>query len=467
MQNQLDAVLAHIDADIDASLDRLFDLLRIPSISTDPAHADDCRRAADWLVKEVEAIGFAAELIDTPEAPEGQPMLVARQQGGAGRKVLFYGHYDVQPVDPLELWDNPPFEPRVETAPDGAKVIRARGAADDKGQLFTFVEACRAWKAVTGGLPVEVALLFEGEEESGSPSMNPFLARHGGKLDADIALVCDTSMWDASTPAVTTALRGLVGEEITIHAANRDLHSGHYGSAARNPIAVLTRILADLRDENGGVALPGFYDGVAETPAAVKQSWERLGFDEKAFLGEIGLAEPAGERDRSVLEQVWARPTAEINGIHGGYTGEGFKTVIPAIAQAKVSFRLVPGQDPEKIRAAFRAHVEARLPADCSVTFSPHGGGPGHSLNAEGPAAQATARALADEWGKPAALIAMGGSIPIVGALKSKLDMDALLVGFGLDSDNIHSPNEQYRFESFHRGARSWARILAALAQPD
>lgn len=463
----LNSVLENIDANLDPALERLFDLLRIRSISTDPAYREHCSQAADWLVRDLESIGFSAKSVKTP----GHPMVVAHHHEASGAPtVLFYGHYDVQPVDPLDLWEHPPFEPRIVTTAKkggkaGTKQIVARGAADDKGQLMTFVEACRAWKKETGGLPLNVTILFEGEEESGSPSLVPFLREFREELKADLALVCDTGMWDRRTPAIATALRGLVGEEVTIHAADRDLHSGMYGSAARNPIHLLADILAKLRDRNGKVTLPGFYDGVPAVPKKILKQWESLGFSEKAFLGEIGLKIPAGEKGKSVLEMIWSRPTCEVNGIYGGYTGEGFKTVIPAEASAKVSFRLVGTQDPAKIRKSFRKFVQNQLPADCKATFKEEGGSGAIQLDYSMPELQTAAKTLKEEWGRDCALIAMGGSIPVVGQFQKILKMESLLIGFGQDDDRIHSPNEKYELTSFHKGTRSWARILQALAE--
>jgi acetylornithine deacetylase/succinyl-diaminopimelate desuccinylase-like protein len=371
----------------------------------------------------------------------------------------------VQPVDPLELWEAPPFEPRIVKRADGTDVIAARGAADDKGQLMTFVEAVRAWKAVAGKLPARVTLLLEGEEESGSPNLAPFLAANSGELTADLALVCDTDMWRRGYPAITVSLRGLVGEEVIVTCANRDLHSGMYGGAARNPLHVLADLLAALHDASGRVTLPGFYDGVSELPADVKRQWDGLGFDPKAFLGEVGLSVPAGEANRSVLEQIWSRPTCEVNGIVGGYTGAGFKTVIPSKASAKVSFRLVGDQNPQKIVESFRAFVRARVPADCTVDFLAHGRSPGLRLPFDGPWLQRAREALADEWGKDPALLGGGGSIPVVGDFRSILGMNTLMIGFSLDDDRVHSPNEKYDLASFRGGIRSWARVIAALAE--
>jgi len=456
-----DAVLNRIDADLDKSLERLFAFLRIPSISTDPAYKDHCRLAADHIAADLASIGFTTSVRPTA----GHPVVIGDAGNAAGPHVLFYGHYDVQPVDPLDLWETPPFEPRLAKLAGGRKIIVARGACDDKGQVMTFVEACRAFKAVTGALPLGIKIVIEGEEECGSKSLPAVVEASAAELKADLALVCDTNMWDAGTPAITTSLRGLVYEEVTIHAADRDLHSGLFGGAAQNPIRVLTRILAAIHDDNGRITIPGFYDGVHELPTDIRRQWEALGLEPESFLGQVGLKIPAGEKDRLLIEQLSSRPTCDVNGIVGGYTGEGSKTVIPAQASAKVSFRLVGDQDPERIRDAFRAFVRARLPADCRAEFISHAAAPAIALDWGMPALGAARRALAEEWGKDAALIGSGASIPIVADFKRMLGMDTLLIGFGLDDDRIHSPNEKYDLASFHHGIRSWARILAALAE--
>ena len=462
--SDLDRVLARIDADLEQSLDRLFDFLRIRSISTDPAYKDDCRTAAVHLAGSLRDVGFASEVRPTA----GHPVVLAKSDAagnGSARRVLFYGHYDVQPVDPLDLWEAPPFEPRIATLPDGRKVIRARGAADDKGQVMTFVEACRAWKTVTGALPLAITLLIEGEEECGSKNLPPFVTAAKDELKADVALVCDTGMWDARTPAITTALRGLVYDEVTIKAADRDLHSGLFGGAAQNPIRVLAKIIAAIHDHDGRITIPGFYDGVKELPDAVKKEWQDLGLTPEKFLGQVGLGVPAGEKGRLVIEQISSRPTCDVNGIWGGYTGPGAKTVVPAEASAKISFRLVRDQKPAKIREAFHAFVRSRLPADCKVEFvGRDAGAPAVALDWGMPQLAAARAALTQEWGREALLIGSGGSIPVVGDFKRLLGIDTLLIGFGLDDDRIHSPNEKYDLVSFHKGTRSWARILAALA---
>lgn len=459
---KLDAVLAHVDAELDASLERLYALLAIPSISTDPAYKAECQRAADWIATELNGIGFDAKA----HATAGHPVVWAKGPAQDGAHVLFYAHYDVQPVDPIELWHSDPFAPKLTTDGKGRKIIVARGASDDKGQMMTFVEACRAWQAVAGTLPVQVSLMLEGEEESGGKNLPLFMEAHKAELgDADIALVCDTDMWDRQTPSITTMLRGMVGEEIEITCANKDLHSGMFGSAARNPNQLLAEIIASLRAPDGRVTLPGFYDDVAEISPQIKAQWDGLGFDEAAYLGEAGLSVPAGEADRSVLEMLWARPTCEINGITGGYTGDGFKTVIPAKASAKISFRLVSGMEPDKVRAAFRSHVQAMIPTDCSVSFTSHGGAPAITVPSDGVQLRQALGALGAEWGRPAVITGSGGSIPVAGDFKRILGLDTLLIGFAQIDDAIHSPNEKYDLDSYHRGIRSWVRILAALAE--
>jgi acetylornithine deacetylase/succinyl-diaminopimelate desuccinylase-like protein len=460
----LETVLNAADQNLDASLDRLFELLRIPSISTDPVYKPDCVKAADWVVAELKALGFTAEARPT----RGMPMVVAhytpKNVTAKTPHILFYGHYDVQPVDPLNLWHKPPFEPSRETGKDGVERLYGRGTADDKGQFMTFVEAARAWIKTTGDLPLKATFFIEGEEESGSPSLLPFLQAHKSELSCDAAFVCDTNMWDSKTPAITTRLRGLVHEEITITGPRIDLHSGMYGGPAMNPIRVLTKLLASLHDKNGKVTIPGFYDGVSPLPKATKTQWQSLKFSEKKFLGDVGLKQAAGEKGKSALEQIWARPTAEVNGIWGGYTGAGTKTVLPSKAHAKLTFRLVGQQNPAKILKAFQAFAKTQIPKDCKLEFSGHGGGsPASEISESNAFITKSAAALKAEFKRDAVLMGSGGSIPIVRSFKDILGMDSVLVGFGLNDDAIHSPNEKYNLSSFHRGIRSWVRIMAAL----
>ncbi|HSI42420.1 MAG TPA: M20/M25/M40 family metallo-hydrolase [Xanthobacteraceae bacterium] len=456
----LDRVLAAVDADLDASLERLFAFLRIPSISTDRAYAGECRRAGQWLADNLAGLGLAAALHDTP----GHPIVTARTDLSAGTRVLFYGHYDVQPVDPLALWDSPPFEPTLVEGPEGKRIV-ARGSSDDKGQVMTFVEACRAYLKVTGTLPVDVTVMVEGEEECGSGNLPPFLSANRTALAADLALVCDTGMWDSRTPAIILSLRGLMHDEIVVRCADRDLHSGYYGGAAANPLHVLSKIIAAVHGPDGRIAIPGFYDGVVEPPDHVRAGWAKLDLTAETFLGPIGLADPIGERDRLLVEMISSRPTFEVNGLWGGYIGEGSKTVIPSIATAKISCRLVADQDPVQVRDAVRAFVRAQLPADCSVEFRGGEGSPAVAVAHDNPGLVRAAQALADEWGRAPVTVGAGGSIPIVGHFRKTLGQDTLMVGFALDDDRIHSPNEKYDLVSFHKGIRSWVRILAALGE--
>ena len=463
---QLDEVLKSAEMGFDASLMRLFEILRMPSISTDPAYQQDCQKAADWLARELSDMGFEA----TARPTGGHPMIVAHYKSKFATPktphALFYGHYDVQPVDPVDLWHTKPFEPTLIKDKDGVERIYGRGTADDKGQLMTFVEAARAWITTTGSLPINATFLIEGEEESSSPSLIPFLRANKKELSCDIAFVCDTSMWDEKTPAITTRLRGLVHEEVTITSPSIDLHSGMYGGAAMNPMRALSKLIAALHDKNGRVTIPKFYDGVSELPKAVQKQWASLKFSERKFLGAVGLKTPAGEKGRSVIELIWSRPTAEVNGMWGGYTGVGGKTVIPSKAHAKFTFRLVGKQNPKKILAAFQSFAKRQMPKDAAISFSGSGGGnPASEISENNIYIKKSATALKEEFKKEAVLMGSGGSIPIVKSFKEILGMDSVLVGFGLSDDAIHSPNEKYNVSSFQRGIRSWVRIMGSLGE--
>ncbi|MBS0561687.1 MAG: M20/M25/M40 family metallo-hydrolase, partial [Proteobacteria bacterium] len=368
------AVLARIDATLDDARDRLFDLLRIPCISTDPAHAADMQRAAEWLRGDLAGLGMTAEIMPT----KGHPVVLAHHPGPPGStapRILFYGHYDVQPADPLDLWHSPPFDPQLVDGPRGKRIV-ARGAVDDKGQAMMFVEALRAWKDVGGGIPVPVTILLEGEEEVGSPNLEPFLAANKERLAADFALISDTNMWDIDTPGLSTRLRGMCNCELVLTGPKMDLHSGLFGGSALNPVNVLARILGELHDKDGRIQVPGFYDMVKPVSPEQRAEWQALGFDEAASLAGIGLTTPGGERGLPALERIWARPTADINGMWGGYTGPGSKTIIPSQAAAKVSFRLVPDQDPHAVFEGFQRFVRERLPEGMRVSFNRFGMSP-------------------------------------------------------------------------------------------
>lgn len=458
MSDTLAPVLDRLRSTHQDAVGRLCDFLRIPSISADPKFKAQTADAARWCVEQLRSAGLNAESMPT----QGHPMVVAEHAGPPGwdgPRILYYGHYDVQPPDPLGLWTSPPFEPTIVDGPRGKRVV-ARGAVDDKGQVMTFIEAFRAWRDVHGTLPCPVTVLLEGEEESGSASLEPFLKAHAKRLAADVCVVSDTGMWDIETPAVTTMLRGLVYVEITVHGPSRDLHSGMYGGAVPNPCNVLSSIVAQLHDARRVVQIPGFYDDVREIAPGVKAQWDALGFAEGEFLGDIGLREGFGEAGRSTLERTWSRPTCDVNGIHGGYTGAGAKTVIASHATAKLSCRLVADQDPARVLAGIRAFVEARLPAGCRYELAEFGAAPAFRVGDDSPFLGATGRALKRVFGRDAAFIGSGGSIPAVGAIRQHTGADALLVGFGLDDDCVHSPNEKFELACLLNGALSHAAML-------
>jgi acetylornithine deacetylase/succinyl-diaminopimelate desuccinylase-like protein len=455
------AVLAQVDKDLEQACGRLFDLLRIPSISTQPEYGTDMLRAADWLREQLAGLGFAVAVKPTA----GHPAVLGHHPGPAGTKaprVLFYGHYDVQPPDPLALWQSPPFEPQLVDGPHGKRIV-ARGAVDDKGQSMMFIEALRAWHTAGGGVPAPVTVLLEGEEEIGSPNLEPLLVANKDALAADFALISDTNMWDIDTPGITTRLRGMCICEITVNGPARDLHSGLFGGSAINPINVLARIIGDLHDDQGRIQIPGFYDAVKPVSPEQQAEWQSLGFDEAAFLRAVGLSAAGGERGVMALQRIWARPTADINGIQGGYQGPGGKTIIPSMASAKVSFRLVPDQDPLAVFAAFEKFVDARLPSGATASIKKFGTSPGIEIATDTSWVQAARAALLAEYGRPAAMIGSGGSVPVVEQIKRTLGIDTLMIGFGLDDDQIHSPNEKFELRCFHKGTRSHARLLGAL----
>lgn len=460
-QSPIDAVLGRISASRSASVQRLADLVRIPSVSADPARRPDVRRAAEWVCAELAALGFAATIRPTAR----HPVVVGHHRGPGpdATRVLLYSHYDVQPPDPVELWTTAPFEPLVRPGPHGEQLV-GRGASDNKGQLISWLDALRAILAQTGTLPVAVTVMCEGEEEIGSPNLRTFLETNKADLGADVALLNDASMWAIDRPALVTRLRGMLYTQLDIAGAAQDLHSGLYGGLAVNPLTLLSEILADLHDDERRVAIPGFYDDVAELDARDSALWRDLAFDAGRYLGDVGLAHPLGEANRTALERLWSRPTAEVNGIWGGYAGEGSKTVIPAEAHAKVSFRLVPGQDPQRLAQLFERFVAARLPPDAKATVTTISASRATMIPTQSVYVERAMAALADEFGTPTAIVGTGGTLPVVNAIKDVLGIDSLLYGWAQNDDNPHSPNEKFELVALEKGSRAHARILYALA---
>ena len=432
--------------------DELYDFLRIPSVSARSEHDADTARAAEWLRASLERIGLTAEVIPTA----GHPIVLGEwRTGGAGAPtVLVYGHYDVQPAEPLELWDSPPFEPTVR---DGK--LFARGSVDDKGQLFLHVKALEAHLATRGSLPCNVIVLAEGEEEVGSVNLERFIRDHAERLKCDAIVISDSAMFAPGLPSILSSLRGMAYFQIDVQGPAGDLHSGSYGGAVVNPAMALARILATMHDEHGKVAIPGFYDAVRAWPDSVRTQMRGLPFDEEHFRAETGAPALGGEAGYSVLERLWTRPTCEVNGLLSGYTGEGAKTVLPAKAMAKVSCRLVPDQDPLEIERLMKAHVDRVAPKGVTVRVQHlHGGRPWRGELA-GPLFEAAKRALAAAYGRDPVVVGEGGSIPVVGDFERILGVPVLLVGFGLPGENAHAPNEWMSVENFETGMRAIARL--------
>lgn len=445
---------AFVQQNRDRFLEELKTFLRIPSISTLPEHAGDIQRAAEFVAAALREIGMEnVEIIPTSR----HPLVYADWLHAPGKPtVLCYGHYDVQPADPLELWDSPPFEPTLR----GGNLY-GRGTADDKGQMYMHIKALEALRAVNGSFPVNVKFLVEGEEEVGGASIAKYVPANREKLKADVALVSDTAMYAPGMPTLCTGLRGLVYLEIEASGPARDLHSGLYGGAAPNPIFALIELLAKAKDENGVICIPGIYDDVEPPAPAEKQSWEQLPFDESEFLrNEVGAEQLTGEPGYSVLERIWARPTLEVHGFGGGFTGAGAKTVIPATAVAKVSLRLVPRQDPEKIQAAVKRFIEANTPKGIRLSTRVLSASPGLVMNPDHPAIAVAAQAFSDVFGKPTVFIRSGGSVPIVGDFAKHLGIPTVMMGFGLPDDGLHSPNEKYNLENYYKGIMTIAHFF-------
>jgi acetylornithine deacetylase/succinyl-diaminopimelate desuccinylase-like protein len=445
---------AFVQQNRDRLLDELKDFLRIPSISTLPEHRADIDRAAAFVADSLRHVGMEnVEIIPTAK----HPLIYADSMNAPGKPtVLCYGHYDVQPADPLELWTSPPFEPAVR---DGN--IYGRGTADDKGQMYMHVKAIEALRSVNGTLPINVKFLIEGEEEVGGASIAKYVAENPEKLKADVALVSDTALYAEGIPTLCIGLRGLIYMEVEATGPARDLHSGLYGGAAPNPIFGLVELLSKVKDSSGVIRVPGIYHDVQPPAPAEKQSWEHLPFDEQEFLKkEVGSTALTGEGAHSVLERIWARPTFEVHGIAGGFTAAGAKTVIPSKATAKASFRLVPDQDPAKVVAAFREFVHHHTPHGIQIEVRVLSAGPGLVVNPDHPAIKVAARAFSDILGKPTVFIRSGGSIPIVGDFATHLGIPTVLMGFGLPDDGLHSPNEKYHLENYYQGIMTVAHFF-------
>jgi acetylornithine deacetylase/succinyl-diaminopimelate desuccinylase-like protein len=452
--DQVDAYLEGHRGDFE---EQLKELLRIPSISAQGQHDSDTRRAAALIRQDLSAMGLAAELIETKR----HPIVYGEWLGAAGKPtLLIYGHYDVQPPEPLDPWLSPPFEPTIR---DGN--IYARGATDDKGQMLTHLKAVEAWLKTAGRLPVNVKFVIEGEEEVGGASLEDYMAHQAGRLTCDYAVISDMSQYDRGIPAITYGLKGLAYFEILVQGANRDLHSGTYGGAVANPINALCAILSSLKGPDGRIQIAGFYDSVKPLEDWERAEFSKLPFSEEAYQRDLAVPALVGEAGYSTLERAWARPTCDVNGIFGGYAGPGPKTVLPCKAGAKVSFRLVPSQDPKTVERQFRDHVARVCPHGVTHEILTHHGAPAVLVNVNTPGVRAAMRAVAAGFGTSPVFIRAGGSIPVVGLIKQHLGVDTLLLGWGQDDDNLHGPNEKFSLADFHRGIKASARLFQELAQ--
>jgi acetylornithine deacetylase/succinyl-diaminopimelate desuccinylase-like protein len=453
----LDRVDAYLEEHRGDFEEQLKALIRIPSISAQPDHNADTKRAAEFVCNDLTAMGLRAELIPT----KGHPIVYAENLHSPGRPtVLIYGHYDVQPPEPLELWLSPPFEPTVR---DGN--LYARGATDDKGQMFTHLKAAEAWLKAGGGLPVNVKFLIEGEEEVGGANLEVYVAQNRERLRCDYAVISDTSQFAPGMPAITYGLKGLAYFELMVTGAKIDLHSGTFGGTVANPCNVLATILASLKGPDGRIKIPGFYDGVRPLEDRERAAFAKLPFAEAEFQKSVGVTELVGEAGYSTLERKWARPTCDVNGIYGGYQGPGPKTVLPCKAGAKLSFRLVPDQDPKTVAQQFRAHVQAVCPPGVTYEIVDLHGAPAVVVSLDSPGVQAAVRAIEAAFGRAPEFIREGGSIPVVGLIKNQLGVDTLLLGWGQNDDNLHGPNEKFSLADFHSGIKASAHLMAEMAK--
>ncbi|MBS3998855.1 MAG: dipeptidase [Desulfobulbaceae bacterium] len=448
-----------IESNKDRFFTELVDFLKIPSVSSQSEHNPDTRKAATWLVKQLNDIGMPkVELYETA----GHPVVYAEdlRAGADAKTVLIYGHYDVQPVDPVELWNSPPFEPVV----NGGKIY-ARGSSDDKGQVFAHIKAVEAYQKTNGKLPVNIKFMIEGEEECGSNNLDVFIREHRDMLKCDTVMVSDTEWFAEGLPSICYSLRGLSYIEITVTGPNRDLHSGTYGGAVDNPLNVLCDIVSSLKDKYGRITIPGFYDDVKPLTSEEREGFAKLPFNYEEYTEELGVADGNGEFGFTTLERTWARPTLDLNGIYGGYTGEGAKTILPSKASAKISMRLVPYQNHEDITAKITKHLKAITPPTVKLDITPlHGGNP-VMIELESEGLNAAKRAMNRAFGKDPIMMREGGSIPIVELFGSELNAPTILMGIGLPSDNIHSPNESFSIDNFYGGIKASAIFLEEFAK--
>ncbi|HVT27500.1 MAG TPA: dipeptidase [Lacipirellulaceae bacterium] len=453
----MDTVKAYIQSQRKAFENDLAELLRIPSVSADSRQRLETRRAAEWVASQFEGCGLKTELIPT----DGHPLVYAESSPVAGKPVaLVYGHYDVQPPEPPDEWISPPFEPTVR---DGN--IYARGATDDKGQMLTHVKSVEAWIKAVGRLPLQVKFIIEGEEEVGSEHLTPFVSANRDRLACDTVVISDSSQFAPGVPAMTYGLRGIAYYELRLLGPKQDLHSGTFGGAVTNPAGALVRLLTALKDENGRIQVPGFYDDVVPLTERERDEFRSLPLTDEEFMKSLGVTGLSGENEYTSLERRWARPTCDINGLTSGYQGEGAKTVLPARARAKFSFRLVPNQDPKKISASLRKYLEQRLPPGIEMELIDFHGAPGVVVSLDSPYMRAAAAAIKDAFGREPVYIREGGSIPIVTTFAEELGADVLLLGWGQNDDNTHSPNEKFCLDDYHRGTLASAQLWEELAK--
>lgn len=438
-------------------VEELKNLLRIPSVSADPVHKGDVRRAAQFVHDQLAALGLEAELVQT----DGHPIVSASwTKAASAPTVLVYGHYDVQPPDPLDQWLTPPFEPTIR-----GEHIYARGATDDKGQMFTHIKSVEAWMRTVGRLPVNVKFVIEGEEEVGSNHLDRFLEANRDRLRCDVAVISDTSQYAPGMPAITYGLRGILACEFSVTGPKQDLHSGVFGGSVANPANGLARMIAALHDDQGHVRIPGFYDDVIPLTDAERKQFAALPFNEDAYLRELGASATAGEAGYTTLERRWARPTCDVNGMWSGYTGAGPKTIVPARATAKLTCRLVPNQDPDKLTEALHQYLQEQCPKGLRFEFTRYHGCGGLVFDPHSPWMEAAKTAIQEAFGAAPVMVREGGSIPVVATFRDVLGVDTLLLGWGQNTDNLHSPNERFSLADFHRGIRASAHLWQRLAE--